>query len=409
MMSSPDGGAPVPGEIAEFQGLYGSYHISELLLQKLWLRGNFDTRRATTFEGEELRILHPGRWNRLGGPDFLHARLLIGNREVTGDVEVHFRADGWHQHGHDADPAYDGVVLHVVLFPPAGGRSQMKTSAGRTIPVLVLVDLLWHDLEEYATDDAVAALNGVDPLPVVERLLALDVEKRAAELRAAALRRWRQKIHFAGLRIERLGWNEACHQTALEILGYRNNRPAMLRVGSVFSHARWCTKAPAVDEMLEAASSYWRSQGGRPANHPRRRLLQYEAWMKERPNWPEVLRQVQLPQLPRDESADDPVVVRRTVGFVALRAEMARKLCGGAVTGTRWDTLMGNLFFPFLAVARGAGPGSAALAQIWQAWYPGDVPDSLLKAVRELDPARLVCNGAIQGLLGLQLAGGSNR
>jgi len=412
MMKPTDGSMAARSEIAEFQGLYGSYHVSELLLQKLWLRGDFDTRCAATVGGDRLQVLHPGKWNRLGGPDFLRAKIAFGDRVVTGDVEVHFRAEAWRQHGHDSDPAYDDVVLHVVLFPPARDRPPMETSRGRKIPLLVLVDLLWHDMEEYAADDAVAALNGVDPLPVVERLLAFDSQSRAAELQAASARRWQEKVHFAQLRIQRLGWNEACHQTALEILGYRNNRPAMLQVGAVFPHARWRRSAPTVDELLDAASSYWRKQGARPANHPRSRLLQYTAWMQKNEDWPEKLRRLELPRLPGPENTGDVATLRRNVGFVALRAELGVALCGGAVAGTRWDTLIGNLVFPFLAVEPNERRSEGALEGFWNAWYPGDVPDSLRKAVRELGAGGYrapISNGIIQGLLGLQLAGNQPR
>lgn len=396
-------------EIAEFQGLYGSYHVSELLLQKLWLRGAFDTRRAVTVEGESLRILNPGKWNRLGGPDFLRAKIEIGDRVITGDVEVHFRADAWRQHGHNTDPAYDNVVLHVVLFPPGRDRNSMQTSRGRKIPLLVLVDLLWHDLEEYAADDAVAALNGVDPLPLVEKLLELDPEARTVELRSAATNRWRQKVHFAGLRIERLGWNEACHQTALEVLGYRNNRSAMLRVGSAFAYAGWRENAPTVNELLEAASSYWRAQGVRPANHPRQRLLQYQSWMAQRGDWPEKMRRLRFRRLRGLETAGSTAAVRRSAGFPDLRVDLVHALCGSAVTGSRWDTLVTNLIFPFLAADRGDGVDWRSMETFWSAWYPGDIPDLVRKAVRDLNGARTrapISNGVVQGLLGLQLAHG---
>ena len=99
------------GSVAELQGLYGSYSFSEYLLQKIWLRGDFDRSRALTAEGERIEILLPGRWNKLGGPDFLGARIRFGTKpEVTGDVELHLHEEDWAAHKHEVDPAYDRVA-----------------------------------------------------------------------------------------------------------------------------------------------------------------------------------------------------------------------------------------------------------------------------------------------------------
>ena len=66
--------------VAEIQGLYGPFTFSERLLQKIWLRGEFDAAHAVLEDGRPLRVLHPGRWNLLGGPDFRDARLSFGGR-----------------------------------------------------------------------------------------------------------------------------------------------------------------------------------------------------------------------------------------------------------------------------------------------------------------------------------------
>ena len=117
--------------VAELQGLYGAFSFPEKLLQKIWLRGDFD-RAAVANDGRRVRVLHPGKWNLLGGPDFTAARLRFGDpggREVTGDVELHLHAADWHTHRHAEDPAYDRVVLHVVLFPPEPGRKSTRLNS----------------------------------------------------------------------------------------------------------------------------------------------------------------------------------------------------------------------------------------------------------------------------------------
>lgn len=391
-------------EVAEFQGLYGAYTVSETLLQKLWLRLEFDRRRARTETGEPVRILHPGTWNRLAGPDFRGAKLVIGDRPVTGDVEVHFHTDAWTQHGHHTDPAYDEVVLHVVLFPPRPDSPPARTRGGRAIPVLVLVDLLWHDLEEYASDDAVAALSGRDPFPLLEELLEKPRAERDDLIQSAAARRWREKVHFAGRRIERLGWEEACHLTTLEILGYRSNRVAMLRVAERFPWSAWRSETPDLDELVGVAAEWWTLRGVRPANQPRRRLAQYLSWMRQLPDWTARARRWQPPRANVVAPPDGGVAAtRKAMGLPRLREEIASALCCDALGGTRLDTWIINLLLPFAAVQH----ADDALESLWLAWYPGDAPELLLTAGRQLAApgvASVRSNGVVQGLLGLQLA-----
>lgn len=393
-------------EIAEFQGLYGSYHVSETLLQKVWLRGEFNLARACTVAGESVSVLSAGTWNRLSGPDFRGARLVIAGKPVNGDIEVHFRVEAWTQHGHDTDPAYDDVVLHVVLFPPAVGAAPMRTRSGREIPVLVLVDLLWHDLEEYVADEAVAALSGRDPLPIVEELLALPAAERSARIDAAAERRWREKVHFAGLRVKRVGWEEACHQTTLEILGYRANRAAMLRVGVRYPWSSWVGADPTIDDLVSAAAEAWTLRGVRPANHPRLRLEQYRTWMARVPDWPRRLRLWRLPLLPRDANGRDAGVLRREARLPSWREMTGGGLCGRTLGGARLDTWIANLLLPFLASEAAEANIRDTVYALWRAWYPGDLPESLAEAARQLRPPgsrSALANGSLQGLLGLQL------
>ena len=143
--------------VAEIQGLYGPFTVTERLMQKIWLRGEFDATQAIAEDGRSLQILHPGRWNLLGGPDFLDARIRLGCVELEGDVELHLYAEDWGAHAHAADGAYDRVVLHVVMFPPPIG-GQARRADGSLIPTLVLLPLLLHDLEEYAAEDGVERL-----------------------------------------------------------------------------------------------------------------------------------------------------------------------------------------------------------------------------------------------------------
>jgi hypothetical protein len=389
-----------PPAVAELQGLYGAFTFPEKLLQKIWLRGDFERAAAVTGDGRRVRVLHPGKWNLLGGPDFTAARLHFGGPgggEVTGDVELHLHAADWHAHRHADDPAYDRVVLHVVLFPPEAGH-ETRGAGGRTIPVLALLPLLHRGLEEFAADEAVEILANRAWSRIPAELGVLPAGELAALLRRHAGRRWEQKVHFARRRIERLGWEAACHHTALEILGYRFNRAPMLRLAGEFPLARWVEGAVDPEELVAHEQAGWSLQGVRPANHPRVRLRQYAAWVRQRPDWPEQMR-ARAAGLPAVEPAGGTRELRRRHGFAAWRERLAAELGAGAVGGTRFDTLVGDGFLPLLAAG-----ADAAASGLWQHWFPGDLPLGIAAGLRQLGVcdgrAHPACHGAAQGLLG---------
>ena len=89
---------------------------TELRLQALWQSPTRPKDLALP-DGTPVEVLDPGHWNRTAGPDFRDALLSIGGALRRGDVELHLRPVDWDVHGHAADPAYAGVILHVTWMP----------------------------------------------------------------------------------------------------------------------------------------------------------------------------------------------------------------------------------------------------------------------------------------------------
>lgn len=386
--------------VAEMQGLYGAFSFPEKLLQKIWLRGDFNRDALRTLDGREVRVVHPGRWNLLGGPDFTSARLRFGpgpGREVEGDVEVHLHASDWEAHSHATDPAYDRVILHVVLFPPENGRVTQGADR-RGIATVVLLPLLHRGLEEFAADEAVEALANRALSRLPEELGRLPPAEFEALLARHAATRWRQKAHFAGIRLARLGWTEACHHAALEILGYRYNRAPMLRLAGQFPLSRWSGSTAEPDEFAAGEAKNWSVQGVRPANFPHTRLRQYAGWVRARPDWPERVRAWGETLSAFGDGSGTPGV-RREHGFPRVRAVVAAEICAGAISGTRLDNVICDGLLPLLAAR-----GSTSAAGWWYHWYPGDLPGFLVSGLRQLGyfdgRGRPASHGAAQGLLG---------
>jgi hypothetical protein len=390
---------PTRDAVAEIQGLYGPFSFPEKIFQKIWRRREFDATAAVLDDGRKLEVLHPGKLNLLGGPDFKGARLRLGGVAMTGDVELHLHAEDWVSHGHAADPAYANVVLHVVLFPSRPDWSTIGAE-GRIIPSLTVLPLLHHDLEEYAADEAVEVLANRPLARACEELGRLPPAELTALLRRGARERWRQKLHFARVRLERLGWSAACHHAALEILGYRFNRSAMLRIASRWPLAAWASDALDIDAIRAGEGSGWNVHGVRPANHPRVRLAQYRAWVRACPDWPTLLEAlaVDLPDERSSRSETATTDYRRAQHLRQRRADLVDRLCGNAVSGTRFDNLCCDGFLPLLAVRTGRD-----LTGLWFHWFPGDAPPHLVGMLRELDVTGRtggpLCHGWVQGLL----------
>jgi hypothetical protein len=88
--------------------------MREDLLQFIWAHGYFNRSSLATEDGRTISVLDPGQLNRHQGPDFLDARIRIDGIEWAGNIEVHVLTSDWRRHGHDPDPRYQRLILHVV-------------------------------------------------------------------------------------------------------------------------------------------------------------------------------------------------------------------------------------------------------------------------------------------------------
>lgn len=87
--------------------------MKEFFLIYLWEQRLLKPPLFTT-DGKPVEVIYQGIRNHDAGPDFVQARVRIGETLWAGSVEVHVNAGDWYKHHHESDPAYDNVVLHVV-------------------------------------------------------------------------------------------------------------------------------------------------------------------------------------------------------------------------------------------------------------------------------------------------------
>lgn len=384
-----------PPCVAEIQGLFGPVSLSERVFQKIWHRGDFRTHALRTCSGKPLEIISRGRWNKLAGPDFLDAELRIDGKSVFGDIEFHFYAEDWLAHAHDKNPDFGNVVLHVLLFPPKKNFPQ-ENARGNAMETFLLLPHLTVDLEEYASADALAALEGrAEADAALEVLLSQTPAEQDALLEKCARERYLQKVRFMKMRLEKSSWEQALHEIFLETLGLRRNRTAMSRLALKFSPSAMLLAG--AESLFKIAEGTWQLSGVRPANHPRSRLAQYLKLLEKKPSWMSSLLEFSR-KLPAElPFSPDGRKLRSREKLSVLHRFLSEEIFAGTIGGTRFETLMCDAVLPLIAAQSGKD-----FFTLWFHWFIGDAPAKVLPILRSanlISRERPLCNGYFQAIL----------
>jgi len=303
----------------------------ERLLQAIWQHQRLRRDQLRTLDGQSVRLLHPGFANAEGGPDFRDAVVQIGDAGPrSGDVEVDIRVAGWRAHGHDCNPAFRNVILHVVWDGDKSRGSRESRGPPDIRPLSVIAAPVALALREFL-DAPLGELSlwlerePVKSLPENLRgkcsapLAGLAPEQLTELLREAAHVRLQSKAAQFQARARHVGWEQALWEGLFRALGYKHNVWPMQCLAE--ARSRWARdrKSPlalqarvlGVSGLLPAelarartdGNSYlrqvwdcwwrerdefadcilprnlWRFHGLRPANHPQRRLALAAHWL----------------------------------------------------------------------------------------------------------------------------------
>ncbi len=207
--------------------------VSERLAAYVWSRQRLVTRWLPVAQGQWLQVVYPGWHVPTAGPDFSEAILALPDASLLhGDVEVHSRSSEWHAHNHGANPAYDRVVAHAVLWHDAD-RPTVRPD-GRQVPVLELAHLLSAPLDELAEEceeDALAAAPWQGAC--AESWRAQDYRPLLPLLERAAKDRLEQRASSLAARSSAVGRGQAWYEAWLAALNYGPNRQAGMRLAQV--------------------------------------------------------------------------------------------------------------------------------------------------------------------------------
>lgn len=122
--------------------------MKEDLLHFVWKLQLFNVEKLISTKKEQVEIVSAGIHNSNSGPDFLNAKVRIGEQVWVGNVEIHIKSSDWYAHNHEKDENYNAVVLHVVWEDDV----DVFRIANEAIPTLELKSYISKGLlEKYQT------------------------------------------------------------------------------------------------------------------------------------------------------------------------------------------------------------------------------------------------------------------
>lgn len=166
----------------------------EEVLHYVWKHKILPLKDLKTTDGKSVEVINPGMLNHDAGPDFIGAKVKIDDLLWAGNVEIHLRTTDWYRHGHDDNPAYDSIILHVA--------SQVDTSlsypSGETVPQIEIdvPDYVISNYEKLVGSDVFPPcgeiLSNIPKLKIHGWLSALQVER--LEMRTLQIEERRDRL-----------------------------------------------------------------------------------------------------------------------------------------------------------------------------------------------------------------------
>ncbi len=269
------------------------FSYPEEVLHWIWKELLFCRDGLKTNCGKTIQISDAGTANPSDGPDFTRAKLIIGNMEWNGSVEIHTASSDWYKHRHHTDPNYNNVILHVVADHAAINVVCENKSRPFTLNIL---PYLAKNLHEH-----VKAHYQNDTLPRIGNLHYLSEDAVVHLIDKAHQEYLEKKINdFYGFydanEIPSTAWKKALIKSVFDGFGISQNRQAMQKLADIIlSDGKLINnnahKNEFIDYVLAAAFApknniLWKHKSSRPANHPKNRVKQAALFCHEINNTP---------------------------------------------------------------------------------------------------------------------------
>jgi hypothetical protein len=204
--------------------------MNEAFLHYIWQYQYFDKSDLLTTSGEPVSILLPGFKNANAGPDFLNAKIKIGDVTWIGHVEIHIKSSEWIDHRHHTDPAYENVILHVVWNENQSILRQDKSRiAGLEFKGRVSEDLLIR----YRS-----LINQPESIPCAHQLEHVTEIKKFSMMERSVIERLENKSSLIRdvLQKNDNDWEQVAYRTLCKNFGFKVNSPSFERLSEILPY-----------------------------------------------------------------------------------------------------------------------------------------------------------------------------
>lgn len=174
--------------------------MTERLLQFIWQFRYYNNNGLTCTNGQVIQVINPGTFNTNQGPDFLNAKIRVGETLWAGHVELHTRSCDWVKHRHSNDSNYKNVILHVVWIHDIALNLPFPTvELQHAVPKILL--------EKYE-----GLMRGNSFIPCEQQMAPLPVTSMVSwKTRLLAERLQTKSTHISSLlQLNNMHWEETC-------------------------------------------------------------------------------------------------------------------------------------------------------------------------------------------------------
>ncbi len=279
----------------------------EDLFQYIWKMKLFDTNNLHTTDGESITLFQVGLHNLNSGPDFLNAKIKIGQTLWAGNVELHIKSSDWLLHKHQSDPSFQNIILHVVYTDD----KPLFYADGKPIKTLVLKNHISNDvIQKYQSfkqnNHNIACEKSISsvPKPFVHTYLESIIVKRLEhksqhieKLLAENQQHWEQSFYLQlasnfGFKVNQVPFELLARNTPLGIIAKHKENIHQIEA-LLFGQAGFLndTFTESYPLMLQNEYAYlkkkfqlvgidkhlWKLSRMRPVNFPTIRIAQFAA------------------------------------------------------------------------------------------------------------------------------------
>ncbi len=215
-------------------------NINEDFICRIWEGGDAYYSSLVTDSNEDVEVINHGKRNYDAGPDYRDAKVKIGGKIYTGDIEVHRDFKNWAEHSHPKDRRYNSVILHVVMWD-SEERTPPKLRIKRDLPSVVLANHLtssiheiWQDIISMPSDKfrlPCFEYNHLAEEPVItDWLQKLAVDR--LKLRAERIHNRLQELSGSKdvISKSKAVWEQVLYEFVFEALGFSKNKEQMLKL-----------------------------------------------------------------------------------------------------------------------------------------------------------------------------------